>query len=295
MLKITAHTRYFRQNPVRQNAEKGGAKTLEFIPQCRNARGMKKFSSFYLFLRFFFLFLSLIQTTSFAQSNKPALVIIDMQPEFVTRDGNQEKPENQKKVKQIIATQLSAIQAAKKADASIILIAFDNFGLIDTRLKNATKGYVHTSVFIKDTEGMFDDGNSSSSQLDKFLKGRGIHTLIITGANGGACVYASIYGALRHNYKVIAYDNGIADFNYPDFIYPYTNQFNDMRANPKFIEVTKLGDIFGPPAIHRGLKPAVAKAETSKKALKKSCETPTVGTKMRDFSVKTIDFLEGKK
>ena len=187
-----------------------------------------------------FLFVSL---ASFAQTERKgdnyALVIIDMQPKFVTRGGNDQDPENIKKVNQIIENQKQMIALAKKSNIPVIFIEYQNFGDTNTELKEAAKGYDNVKYFEKNTDGFFETSNSNIKAFSDFLHDQQIGNLIITGANGGACVESSIYGSLSNNYNVLAYSKGIADFNYEKFIFPYDDiyDFNPTCPSCKFREI----------------------------------------------------------
>lgn len=165
----------------------------------------------------------LLSLMTFADSDgrKDALIIIDMQAPFITRGGNDQIPENVQKVKAIINIQKETIRAAKAAKIPIIFAVYENFGKTNDELREEAKDYEETKYFIKDSDGMFEESNSNKKKLTNYLESKDIGNLIILGANGGACVKRTILGALEENYSVTAFLDGIADFNYRDFIYPY--------------------------------------------------------------------------
>lgn len=164
---------------------------------------------------------------SLAEDVRRALVVIDMQEIFITRGGNAEKPKNKDKVQRIIEEQLRAIERAKRAGIPIIFIEYSNEGKTHDRLKKAAEGAADVAFFEKTTDGMLDEGNAHRGKLTDFLQKKSINTLVVTGANGGACVHDSIDGALKHEFSVVAYDNGIADFNFEEFLYPYDHYYKD--------------------------------------------------------------------
>lgn len=175
-----------------------------------------------------------------------ALIIIDMQPYFAERGGNHEKEENAKKLKEVLANQVKSIAAAKEAGIPIVFLEYENYGPTSKTLKDAIGDYDKSKYFLKNTDGMFSSWNNHVDKLDDYLESQKVKTLIITGANGGACVESSISGALKENYNVIAFSKGIADFNYRDFIYPYDDEYD--FANPKckdcsFKEVDELHEV----------------------------------------------------
>lgn len=116
---------------------------------------------------------------------------------------------------------------------------YKGFGETNPKLKQATAGYSKVVSFVKNTDGMFEDYNQTKELIKSYLASNKIKNLIITGANGGACVQESISGALDNNYNVTAISKAIADFNYPEFIYPYAKiySFNPHCSDCKFKEV----------------------------------------------------------
>lgn len=182
------------------------------------------------FLRLLLVVQLVFALPSFAQvvGSKPALVIIDMQEPFITRGGQAERSENVQKVKTIIEEQLKLIKQAKAEGMPIIFMEYTDFGPTNSRLKAAVEGYSDTRTFLKNTDGMFDPSNQYLPELSSYLQEKEVGSLVIAGANGGACVERSISGALENNFSVTAMSPDIADFNYDDFIYPY----NDMYSFP---------------------------------------------------------------
>jgi nicotinamidase-related amidase len=164
--------------------------------------------------------------------NNYALIIIDMQPTFITRGGDDKDPKNIKKVAEIIAHQKELIALAKKQNMPIVFLEYESMGPTNSELKKETEGYANTKYFTKDSDGMFDSYNSHEKELSDYLRSKEVGNLIITGANGGACVSESISGSLANNYNVLAYTYGIADFNYKDFIYPYVKHYDFKPTCP---------------------------------------------------------------
>ncbi len=207
-------------------------------------------------MRIFAIFLtfSFVSSASFAReiicdrnTGRSALIVIDMQPRFITRGGNDRKPANIKKVNDVITAQAEAIKKARAYGIPIVFIEYEgSFGDTNSILKDAAKNYGRVKYFKKNSDGMFESDNKYRVDLIDFLKKNNVSTLVITGANGGACVLASIQGSLDGNCTVLAYSNGIADFNYKDFIYPYVGEYKDIRPNCtdcKFRESSSINDI----------------------------------------------------
>jgi nicotinamidase-related amidase len=182
-----------------------------------------------------------------SNTRKTALVVIDMQPVFVTRGGNDKDPANKKKVEEVLAAQVEAIENAKKYKIPIIFLEYEGpFGDTNSLLKDAVKNYGTVKFFKKNTDGMFESYNKGKSELVAYLKQNKVANLVITGANGGACVLRSITGSLDGNCNVLAYSKGIADFNYREFIYPYSGQYKGIKPNCKdckFRETASIDDI----------------------------------------------------
>ncbi len=166
-----------------------------------------------------------------------AVVIIDMQPKFVTRGGFHKRPSNILKVDQIISHQIEIINDAKSRNIPILVIEYVTFGETNKDLKKALKGYGNQKTFIKNRDGMFSDYNMSVKEISKALNDLNVRNLVILGANGGYCVKDSIEGSLAKEFNVVAYSKGIADFNHKDFIYPYNNKYKYKPQNCEFQEI----------------------------------------------------------
>ena len=169
------------------------------------------------------------------QSAYSALIVIDMQPYFAIRGGQHNEPENKEKIEKVIEVQIASIKKAIAAGIPIVFLEYEcpPCDPTDSRLKAAVSGYKNVRFIKKTTDGMLDSDNKYRKELADFLNKNNIGTLIITGANGGACVLESITGALENNCNVVAYNAGIADFNYKDFIYPYIGQYTEIKPNCK--------------------------------------------------------------
>ncbi len=176
------------------------------------------------FLALFFSIACLASETK--DADRYALVIIDMQPLFVTRQGSDKDPANIKKVQALLENQKKMVRLAKSKKIPIIFFELKDFGETNSDLKQAVGNYSKVRYFTKQTDGMFSPYNQSLVQLKDFLAHEKVKNLIISGANGGSCVDSSIRGSLENNYNVLAFDRGIADFNYKEFIYPYVDQFS---------------------------------------------------------------------
>lgn len=196
------------------------------------------------------LFTFLLPGFSFAEGQQPgsALVVIDMQEPFITRGGHAGDPENVKKVDAIIKAQVAAIEIARRKGIPIIFLEYENYGPTNATLRKAVEGYATTATFQKTADGMLETWNSHRAELQAYLDKNKVKTMVVTGANGGACVQASIEGALRGNYNVFAVSNGIADFNYTEFIYPYSHHYDGIKPDCQSCamhEVENAAEAFG--------------------------------------------------
>lgn len=188
------------------------------------------------------------ETVCSAKSANSALIIIDMQPYFANRGGQQNSQENKAKIGKIIEMQIASINKAKEANIPIVFLEYDcgPCDPTDSKLKAAALNYKNARFIKKDTDGMFESYNKYRKDLVDFLNKNSVGTLIIAGANGGACVLRSITGALENNCNVVAFNAGIADFNYKDFIYPYVGQYSHIKPNCKdcsFKEVSSVENV----------------------------------------------------
>ncbi len=163
-----------------------------------------------------------------------ALVIIDMQDLFRTRGGDADDPDNLAKAATLVKNQQDAIQNAMSANAPIIYIVYKGYGPTIPQLSSLTASYGKTVTFTKNTDGAFDSDNKYRGDLVKYMKDNQIGSLVIIGANGGACVHETIVGALNGNCSVHAVAAGIADFNYASFITPYMPEhYRDIVASKR--------------------------------------------------------------
>ena len=186
-----------------------------------------------------FLVLLFLALSFFLQANekgKSALIVMDMQPYFIERNGSVIDAENAKKIAAILSEQKRLIANARAAQMPIIFLEYESvekeMGVTSPELTSLTLGYERVKVIKKSENGMFDDPKTKR-ELTEELAARGISHLYITGANGGACVERSIIGALDQHYTVTALSHAIADFNFVEFIYPYSykNFLNETFTN----------------------------------------------------------------
>ncbi len=180
------------------------------------------------------LFLLLFSFCVFAQfETNPykgiAVVVIDMQEKFFTRNPNWNLESNMTSFQSLIDHQMKVLNRAKKLGLPILKIKFDGFGSFVTNINKSLKHYINLRTFIKTSNNFLYRENPSTEKVLSFLNTQKIGNLIILGINGGSCVLASIRGAMQNTFNVIADVNGILDLNKRNYIYPYQNLYSFHR------------------------------------------------------------------
>jgi nicotinamidase-related amidase len=211
-----------------------------------------------------FLLSLIIQNDCHANEPNPALIVVDMQTFFMDRGVISKKKSNQDKVKEIMREQVRVIKEAKRNNIPIVFIEYENYGNTSKKLLRVAGKGKNIKIFQKDSDGVFDEQNSKIKEIETYLLSLNIDTLIITGANGGACIKATIEGALNKNFDVIAYDKAIADFNFPEFIYPYDKYLKDLIHHNckecKFTETMEIEKVFNKNK-NKGIKSKIDKLQ----------------------------------
>lgn len=170
-------------------------------------------------IRFFtliFLFLS-IYNFVYSQNSGLAVVLVDMQEEFVKRS----TAEQSKEYQELVQHQMKLLEWAIASNIPIIIYEYNNMGATDYRLMNIVKDHEYIQLF-KFSDNAF---NSITTFVDTFdyLRKWDVDTIIIAGVNGGACIAATVSGAIRNNLNVISSKDIVADFNTSPFTYPDDN------------------------------------------------------------------------
>jgi nicotinamidase-related amidase len=181
---------------------------------------------FLLILMFFsqFSFAGMLNHTA---SEQRALMIIDMQDAYIEMATNWESPSNVEKLNQLLASQLEAIESAKRQQIPIILVEMkgpETFGKGDKTLKVIIDGigdYEKSKVLYKDADGILWDHNTYKNEVQRYLQDQEIGVLVIMGLHGRGCVYQSISSSLNEQYTVAAYSPGITDLINARHIYPF--------------------------------------------------------------------------
>lgn len=156
---------------------------------------------------------------------KDAMLIIDMQSGFYRE--YQYGEGNPTKLKALLKQQVEAIKQAKSMGMPIVLVEFYREGTTHRDILDALGDYNYLR-YIKETNGAFDD--DKVGDLLRYLKNKEISNLVIAGANGRSCISATIKGAIECNYKVLAVDDLISDFNRHVHAYPFQEIFREVDA-----------------------------------------------------------------
>lgn len=198
---------------------------------------MKNYKSFFIIL-----FIQVLCSLSFAQN--VALVIIDMQPEFVLRNPHHGLLGNLEKLGRVLERQIELIRIAKKNGIPILLIEYNSAGNTLDELRDEIGNYEKATLFTKYQNGMFSNVRNVGHAIRGFLKKEGVTDLVIAGANGGKCVKCSINGALNSGYRVWADSNAIIDLNYEAYVLPYKYHLEEFRLNIDAFNQAEGGEIF---------------------------------------------------
>ncbi|MGZ3805948.1 MAG: isochorismatase family protein [Pseudobdellovibrionaceae bacterium] len=197
-----------------------------------------------------------------ANTNTTALVIIDMQREFLRIDKVTHPEESIKFRQQLIDSQILMVNEAKLRNLPIIIFeyvhpfcdAYDgtkyaDCGPTESRLLAATANYKKLKILKKTTDSFFDEKNNFRDLTINYLKEQNIGNLILMGVNARDCVQDSMIGAIVNGYDVIAYTLGMADFNtlvpsHPDpDDYNYSPKYTADRFHRKLIVATELSQV----------------------------------------------------
>ena len=189
---------------------------------------------------------------AFAQFQKTALVIIDMQNYFINSNSSHEKWNNIKTARDTLNAQIKSIEYAKSKGIPIVFIEYEvGLGEDGTKdeLKKEVGQYKDAVYFKKTTDGMFDNDNKYKSQILQYLDSKNIKNLLIEGSDGGECVKQSILGALDENFNVVAINEAIVEFHAysdKDFVAPYYYDTSKIQGHlaGSFIQSFKIENAF---------------------------------------------------
>lgn len=165
---------------------------------------------------FFFLFLQI------CFAGDPALVIIDMQPAFVTRYKAQNHYDNPNRTALALERIVELIHIAKSANAPIVVVEFAGYGDTNQLLVDAIGEYKNFLLVEKRIDNVFSRSRWKNARkvVKDYLDRNNISDLVMTGANGGACVKCSIFGGIKEGYRIWTDPTAIIDFNSRRFRYP---------------------------------------------------------------------------
>ena len=138
-----------------------------------------------------------------------ALTLIDMQHDFMVRQGAQDQVYNQENIRSVIDRQKQLIQAAKRHHAPIIVVSSFESGAYNEELLREIGDYDKLVTFEKYRTNIFESDSGVAHAFPRYLDEHNISKIIVAGANGGACVQSAIASSLAMGYKVVADNEGI--------------------------------------------------------------------------------------
>ena len=194
----------------------------------------------------FGMMIALVLGPGAAFGQRPALVLIDMQPYFAERRGNHEIPANQIKLLKVLRRQRDLIQLAKRMEMPIVVVEYDLterfqrgvevFGDRTHADLRAEIGLYPTTILVRKTsDGVFSRGSGVAAEVGDFLDAHAVDEVILVGANGGSCVQCSIGEALGEGYRVAVDARAVIDFNRLDFVHPYRYADSVLHEDPNVV------------------------------------------------------------
>lgn len=157
------------------------------------------------------------------QPIKPALVIIDIQNEFIPRMSDQEK-------KYAFDVINGSIWFFRKNNLPIIRVYHSD---INWGPEEGTEAFEYPkSIIIRDTDLKVLKHYPSAfiqTDLDTILKENGCNTIYICGLSATGCVLATYFGGVERGYKTFLIRDGVMSHN-PG----YTNVINDICDSMNF-------------------------------------------------------------
>jgi nicotinamidase-related amidase len=154
---------------------------------------------------------------------KPALLVIDIQNEYLPYMSEDEK----KFVMRVIN---GAIWFFREQNLPIIRVYHSD---LRWGPEEGSEGFDYPkSVIIQDSDPKIHKHYPSAftkTDLDKILKEKGCNTLFLCGLSATACVLATYYGGIDHDYKTYLIREGIMSHN-PN----YTNVIKDICESVGF-------------------------------------------------------------
>jgi nicotinamidase-related amidase len=177
-------------------------------------------------IRTIFLLAYLFTINHNAIASTSALLLLDMEKYFIIEyEGSEDLVQrNKEKLQALIKEQIFLIRLAKKNNIPILATLYGTWGKVLPSLQKELNGYNKLTIVRKENNNLFanEPGNEEHrEQALNFLRKYSVSSLVVIGANGGACVKSTIVGALEHSYEIKAYPKGIIDFNHSEYLYPY--------------------------------------------------------------------------
>ena len=162
---------------------------------------------------------------------KTAMIVVDMQNDFVAPGGGLETPAAREMVPRLV----EALQICRSAGIKVIYTAHahrrdgSDMGLFDdlhppvanrTAVVDGTPGVeIYPEVAPAPGEHVIKKHRYSGffgTDLDIILRGWGVDTVIISGTTTENCCHATARDAMFHNYRVVFLSDATATYDYPD-------------------------------------------------------------------------------
>ena len=169
-----------------------------------------------IFLYIFFLLFLNFSAAKVLDQKKVAIVIVDMQSEFLQ---NQDPADSEEKVRKLSRKQKKLIKWAIQHNFPVLVFQTENAGNTLTEITNLLKGHRHALIWKKNSGG-FEENSFSEKQALTKLKQWGTKTIIITGIFACCCVANTAGGAIRNDFKVLSTKDLVADSTDTSIMYP---------------------------------------------------------------------------
>lgn len=157
-----------------------------------------------------------------------ALLVIDMQRDFVDRVEHSRRTVNQASLKNLLSRQCELVMSADRSFVPVFWIEYSEgeptFSVLQSRISEGRP----LLRYEKWTDDAFDFSSDSHAPLvngplalnDK-LRSLRIERVVIVGANGDFCVRATAMGAIEAGYEVLLWKAGVIDLEANPYHYPY--------------------------------------------------------------------------
>ena len=151
------------------------------------------------------LFILLYSTLSYCYSDT-AIILIDMQEEFITN-------ENTREARNLIEKQKELLEWGILNDLSLLVFEYDQAGETLRQLRRYIEMFEQYAYVTKYLDGGFHHFTLNRSNPVMLLRSWGISKLILTGVNGPYCVQKTGQGALNNYFKVFTSADLVANMS----------------------------------------------------------------------------------